>query len=201
MTMFDGSTGGAHAAAPAPYSGSTGYDNDFPPPAAPPLPQPTFDAFEALREQVAERDEEFERTAAVEIPGLGWRLICAIDFTYVQYKEWQKAALPRNQRNGRKVNVLDMDQAALAYFVLFNTCEGIEYQQSSGAWETLMEDGRPATLQSGTLMTKMKVMDPRLLVNRLFGGDARLIRAGNEVITAAGYGEQDDAGDEVDPTH
>lgn len=200
MTVFDGSTG-AHAA-PSPYVGSGGYDNDFPPPAAPPIPDPPFDAFESLREQLAERDDESERTTNVEIPGVGWRLICAIDFTYARYKEWQKAALPRNQRNGRKVNVLDMDQAALSYFVLLNTCEGVEYRRSDGEWEPLIDNGgQPATLQSNILMTKMNVMDPRVLVNKLFGLDSRLIRAGNEVITAAGYGDPEDDADASDPTH
>lgn len=199
MTTFDGSTGGGAHAAPG-YLGSGGYDNDFPPPAAPPIPEPAYDAFEALREQLAERDDASERTTTVDIPGLGWRLVCAIDFTYGQYKEWQKAALPRNQRNGRKVNVLDMDQAALSYFVLLNTCEGIEYQRSNGEWDPLTEaGGQPATLQSGMLMTKMNVMDPRLLVKKLFGNDARLIRAGNEVIAAAGYIEDDESAAE-DPT-
>jgi len=199
MTTLDGSSGGAHAAAP--YVDSGGYDNDFPPPDAPSIPEPVFDAFESLREQLDERDQEAERTVSVEIPGVGWRLVCAIDFTYAQYKEWQKAALPKNQRNGRKVNPLDMDQAMLGYFVLLNTCEGIEYQRSDGEWEPLTETGgQSATLQSGMLMTKMNVMDPRLLVKRLFGGDAKLIRAGSEVIVAAGYSDQEDDADASDPT-
>lgn len=207
MSTFDGST-----AASAPDR-SQHYDNDFPPPesSTPGIhyvaTPPTFDAFESLREQIAERDDEEERTTVVEVPGIGWRLVCAIDFEYTQYKEWQKAALPKSQRNGRKVNPLDMDQAMLAYFVLYNTCEAIEYLRDVGdgpsEWEPLTEDsGEPATLKSGKLLTLMNVMDPRLLVKRMFGkGDARLIAAGQEVIMAAGYGEREDSTDDPsDPT-
>jgi hypothetical protein len=196
MTTFDGSTG-AHVAPDR----SQHYDNDFPPPAAPPLPAETpFDAFEALRESLAQRDEEVDRTTTVEVPGIGWRLVCAIDFEYGVYKNWQKAALPKSQRGGRNPNVLDMDQAVLAYLALFNTCEAIEYRINGGDWQPLIEsDGQPATLQSSMLMNRMNVMDPRTLVGRMFGGDAALIRAGARVITAAGYAAfEDDAEDPTD---
>lgn len=189
MTTFDGTPAGAHAGP---------FDGEFP---SPPPAESRFDAFELLREQLDERDEEFKRTVYVEVPGIGWRLECAIDFGYPAYKEWQKASLPRSQRNGRKVNALDMDQALLSHFVLFNTCEGIEYQRSdNGEWESLTEDNdQPATLQSGKMLTRMNVVDPRLLTKRLFLSDARLIRAGTKVITEAGFAEPEE-GDIADPT-
>lgn len=190
MTTFDGTT-----------------THETPPPAGPdaagggfsPEPVSPFDAFEALREQVAERDEEDPDVTRVEIPGIGWRLVCRTDFDYNRYKEWQKASLPKAQRNGRKTNPLDMDQAMLAYLVLLNTCESVEYRRSDGGWEQLIEpDGSAATLQTGTMLSQMGVVDPRLLVKKLFGRDGRLIAAGQQVISDAGYG--DEPGGDTDPT-
>lgn len=189
MTTFDGTT-------------------DYEPPSGPmlgsrPVDEPDeskpYDAFEALREQLDERDEEDPDVTPVEIPGIGWRLLCRTDFDYGAYKNWQKAALPRNQRNGRKTNPLDMDQALLSHLVLVNTCESVEYRRGDGDWEQLCEpDGSPATLQSGALLNHMKVVDPRVLVKKLFGRDGRLIAAGQKVISDAGYG--DDGDDAEDPT-
>lgn len=197
MTTFDASTPGAGG-----YPSLGGY----PPVDAPPIPnerrdpEPAegFDAFEALREQLSERDEDAGRTTPIEVPGIGWRLICAVDFEYEQYKEWQKAALPKNQRNGRKLNPLDMNQATLAYLVLLNTCEGIEFQRKDGEWESLADGDGSATLKSSMLLTRMNVVDPRVLVRKMFGGDGRLIIAGQKVIAAAGYAGGDD--DAQDPT-
>lgn len=195
MTTFDGTTGGY-----APDR-SQHYDNDFPAPPSTVEQSEPFDAFESLREQLAERDDEAERTTTVEIPGIGWRLICATDFEYPAYMSWQKAALPKSQRNGRRANPLDMNQAVLAHQVLFNTCEAIEYRVNGGDWQRLTEaDGQPTVLQSPTLMTRMGVVDPRVLVRKMFGKDAALIAAGTKVITEAGYGEPDSGSDVEDPT-
>lgn len=192
MTTFDGST----VAAPERPDSGNGL------PAGPPGPIEAFDPLESLREQLAERDENEERTTTVPVPGVGWRLVCAIDFEFPEYKDWQKSALPRNQRNGRRVNMLDLDQAVLACTVLTRTCEEIQYQDSAGTWHTMVEpDDSPTTLASGALLTRFNLMDPRLFVRKLFGQrDAALIAASMEVIRAAGWDEPDGGAAEEDPT-
>lgn len=193
MTTFDGATSTHETPPPAgPDAAGGGPASEVEKP---------FDAFEALREQVAERDEEDPDITYVEVPGIGWRLACRTDFEYGAYKNWQKAALPKAQRNGRKMNPLDMDQAVLAYLVLLNTCESVQYRRGqSDEWETLVDDdGAPSTLQSSTLLGRMNVMDPRLLIKRLFGKDGRLIAAGQQVISDAGYGDESGGAGE-DPT-
>lgn len=195
MTTFDGAT-------------ST---HETPPPAGPDAagggpalePDVAFDAFEVLRDQLDERDEndeDFADVTHVDIPGLGWRLVCSLDFPYERYQQWQKNALPKNQRNGRKTNPLDLNQATLSYLVLLNTCVGVEYRRNSG-WAPLTEpDGSPCTLQSPTLLNRMGVVDPRLLARKLFKGDGRLIAGGQKVITDAGYTGESDAEAAEDPT-
>lgn len=191
MTTFDGST----------VATSERLDPINGLPAGPPEPIEAFDPLESLREQLAERDEEEERTTPVLVPGIGWRLQCAIDFDYPTYKEWQKAALPRKQRNGRRVNMLDLDQAALAVTVLVSTCEAIQYRDAAGNWHTMTDpDDSATTLESSALLSRFQVMDPRLFARKLFGRDAPLVAAGMEVIQAAGWDEPDGGAAEGDPT-
>ncbi len=162
----------------------------------------TFDALAVLRQQVDERDEEEGQTCLVDVPGLGWRLVCDITFPYTKYMEWQAQALPRNQRNARRgPNLLKLNQTDLALNVLFNTCVEIQYERSNGEWETLAgPDGTPLLPTSDILLRKFGVVDPRMFLRRLFGVDreARLVEASQKVAAKAGWIDDDD--DESDPT-
>lgn len=190
MNVFDGSTSSE------PPQGGLAYDAPvYDPPATPASPE--FDAFEALRESMEDRDEE--TSVAVEVPGIDWRLVCRTGFEYREYRDWQKAALPRSQRNGRKVNPLDMDQALLAHLTLLNTCSTIEYRRGDGGWVPLTgPNGDTIALRDPAFLERMGAVDPRVMVRRLFGGDGHLIAAGQKVIVAAGYGGDDDAEDPTD---
>jgi hypothetical protein len=198
MTVFDGSTPGVTygmegSPAPAPVAAPA------PAPVAAPAPE-MFDALDALREQMDARDEE-EQVAHVDVPGLGWRLVCDLDFQFAQFKDWQKMALPPSQRGGRKVNMLDMDQAILMLNVLLGTCRGLEYRTRDGKeWRALLsrDGGEPLTLVSPELLDTFNVMDGQTLIRKLFRSDAQLVKAGQQVVTEAGWNEDGDAG--VDPT-
>lgn len=181
-TTFDGSTG------------ETGLAD----PGAQDTPVAPFSALDALTEQLEHRDDEAERVTDVEIPGLDWRLVCATDFPYADYKNWQKAALPRNQRNGRKTNPLDLDQAVLGTQILLHTCEGIEFRTSTGAWHPLLDGAEPMTLKSVAFMRHLRQVDPAVAIRKLFGREAAIVAAGNKVGRASGWMSDDDA--EVDPT-
>ena len=191
MTTFDGS----HKATPAPFASPDDVFNrevDTP---------DTFDALTALREQMAERADQADTTCYVDVPGLPWRLVCANDFPYSHYARWQKASLPANQRNrGRRgPNLLDMDQAMLSRFVLLGTCQGIEYRNSAGEWVEVLDAHRqPVKPDSPELMSRFDEVDPGVFLRRLFGGDAAVMRAGEVVMRAAGWLE--DESDDVDPT-
>lgn len=186
-TVFDGSAVGA----------GTGPATDGPNDLAPP-----YDALAMLREQVEERDSEEQSTCSVEVPGLGWRLVCDITFPYAKYMEWQKLALPKNQRNGRRTNPLSLNQADLALSVLLNTCVEVQYQRTDpNEWETLCDSaGAPLLPGSDSLLRQFNVVDPRSFMRKLFGQgrEARLVEASQKVVAKAGWVEGDD-GDE-DPT-
>jgi hypothetical protein len=159
-----------------------------------------FDALAALREQLEERAEQTERTCYVDIPGLGWRLVCSLDFPYSQYARWQKASLPVNQRNrSRGPNLLDLDQAMLSRFVLLGTCQGVEYRNSTDEWVSVADgQGNPIKPDGEEMMARFGEVDPGVFLRKLFGGDAAVMRAGEVVMRAAGWMEADDP--DADPT-
>lgn len=160
-----------------------------------------FDALAMLREQVEARESTEADTTAIEVPGIGWRLLCDITFPYAQYAAWQTAALPKNQRNGRRPNVLKMDQTALAFSILLNTCVEIQYQRTgTEEWESLTDShGEPLLPNSDALLRQFNVVDPRSFLRKLFGREARLVEASQLVVTRAGWMEGDGSDDE-DPT-
>jgi hypothetical protein len=182
-------------------SGMTGPSIDHPPGVGNGAAPETFDALAMLREQVREREDTEASTTPVEVPGIGWRLMCDITFEYSKYAAWQTAALPKNQRNGRRPNLLKMNQTELAFNVLLHTCEEIQFQRSgTGGWETLTDAGGEVLLPtSDALLRQFNVVDPRSFLRKLFGREARLVEASQLVASKAGWIEGDGDDDE-DPT-
>lgn len=169
--------------------------------------EPTgLDALDLLREAVQEREAApAPELVDVPIPGLGWRLKCDPDFTYAQYRDWQKAGLPPKQKAGKRPpNALDMDRALTASLVLVNTCVGVEMQRRDGEWSTVVNSrGDAVSLRDREFLDRFNMVDPRSLLRKLFtlpgrSADAALIKAGDLVVAAAGYA--DDEGEEADPT-
>jgi hypothetical protein len=195
MGTFDGSTNTAPDAPPREVA-----PQDQPPQkwSTPAPPEPEFDALASLQEQMRARDE-IDTEIRVEIPGLGWRMVCDTDLPYPVFAKWQKASFPRSQRNGRKVNPLDMDRAVLATFVLLGTCVGMEYQEKgSGEWLPVLDvDDRPMTPNSKRMMDRFDQVDEKVFLRKLFGTDSALTRAGTKVMEAAGWNDEES---DDDPT-
>jgi hypothetical protein len=158
-------------------------------------------ALERLQREVEEKEAEEAELFPVEIPGLDWRLMCSLDFSSGQWESWQRAAIPKNKR--RRPSPVDLQQGVLCKLVLVNTCESLEYKDSNGEWQVLPgRDGDPLTLASDELLTRFNQMDPESLLAKLFGKrDAHILRAGQAVINAAGFGDpEEELGATEDPT-
>lgn len=198
--LFDGTGPGAD---PGHQVQDTLYLDERPTPEAEPA---GLDALDLLREAVQEREAApAPELVEVPIPGLGWRLKCDPDFSYAQYRDWQKAALPTKQRAGKRPpNALDMDRALTASLVLVNTCVGVEMQRRDGEWTTVVNSrGDAVSLRDREFLDRFNMVDPRSLLRKLFtlpgrSADAALIKAGDLVVTAAGYA--DDESEDEDPT-
>lgn len=155
---------------------------------------------DSLQNQLETR--EIDDTTTVEVPGMPLRLVCTIDFPYNKFAQWQKAALPRGQRNGRKTNMFDLDRCLLSIFVLLGTCQGMEYRTSSGEWLPMTKpDGSPLRPDSSEFLARFNQVDARSFLRTLFGGEAGVTRAGEAVTRAAGWTEDsvDDDGDDDGP--
>lgn len=197
---FDATTGGGDQ--PYPHDER---ETGWPIPEAEPS---GLDALDRLREAVQEREAApTPDLEAVPIPGLGWRLLCDPDFSYPQFRDWQKAGLPARQKAGKKPpNPLDMDRALTASLILVNTCVGVEMQRGDGTWVAVTNShGVPISLKDPEFLAKFNVIDPLSLLRKLFtvpgkSADAPLMKAGDQLIAAAGYTEVDDEDADADPT-
>ncbi len=199
---FNGTTGGEWAPPPraeAPPS----------PGVAEPEPAVALDSLDMLREAVQDREAEpVPEFCLVPLPGLPWRLVCDPDFSYPQYRDWQKAGLPVKQRRGNRApNPLDMDQAVTAGLILLNTCVGIEARLGEGRWVAVKNSkGENVTLRDGEFLAKFNTMDPISLLRKLFtlpgrSPDAPMMEASQEIVVQAGYAKRDDdEADASDPT-
>lgn len=179
---FDGSSGTLGESAPESY-----YEE----PSAP-EPQRGGDSLDMLLDAVAQREAEAEELYPVEIPGLGVRLMCALDFEYTDWQDWQVKSVPREKR--KKPGPMDINQLQLCTHVLVGTCQHLEHRRGDGEWAPITgHDGTPVAFGSDEMLRKFGQMDTASLLRKLFGGsDGHVLRAGMRVISAAGYGDEAD---------
>lgn len=190
MTTFDGSTG-AHAH----------FDLGDEPTAL--AIEPDVDTLELLRQAAADAQEEVEPTIVDIPPGNAIRLVCSTDLTSATLNRWQRKALPQRLRNSSKISPLDVEQSVLYATVLTNMCERVEvWHATSTTWQVIQDkEGRPMTFRDQPLLQALHAIDTQAALKKLFPRDADLIRAGQLVLTKAGWGDEDEStdGDDADP--
>lgn len=149
-----------------------------------------------LLERAMSEAEETPDLYPVPLPKLdGIRLMVDIVIDGKDWGKWQILSLPAPQRkNPRKANPADMDQALLSRIVISKTAKHLEYRDSNGQWHPIVgRDGIPLGLDSDELLDRFKILSERELVNKLFSKrDAWIIRAGQNILAAAGYGDEAD---------
>jgi hypothetical protein len=168
----------------------------------------TLDLLEQAAEQKAKAEAEI-KPEVVDIPGVGLRLLCETNIPSKRLTSWQRKALPPRLRNVSEVSPLAMDQAIFNSTVLVNTCTAVQVLRKGGQadneadWRTVTDtDGEVCTLASKPVWEKLKVLDSATAVKKLFPRDAELLRAGQQVLDAAGWTQAVIFGDEEyeDPT-
>jgi hypothetical protein len=143
-----------------------------------------------------------EQVAEVEFPpchlygpGRFIRLECSTEITQAEMKKVQLAGLPPEQRRKRIPDPRKMDEAIVLATLVARQCVSVGLLQGDGSYKTVSGD-----LNDPTMLAQLGVMDPVMAVRRVFGNkDAYLLRAGQELVEACGYGERE-PGDELDPT-
>ena len=132
-------------------------------------------------------------------PGSYIKLVCSTELDQKDYKRIQFASLPETDRRKRRPDLRKMDEVMVYAKVIAAQTTSIELLNSDG------ETYRPiqGDLEDPTVLAQLGVMDPIMAVRRIFGNkDALLLRAGEELIEACGYGEQrpGESDGESDPT-
>lgn len=168
----------------------------------------TLDLLEEAAEQKA-KDEAEIKPEVVEVPGIGLRLLCETNIPSKKLTSWQRKALPPRLRNTSEVSPLAMDQAVFNTAVLVNTCAAVQVLRKGGKadteadWRTVTDTtGEVCTLLSKAVWEKLKALDSATAVKKLFPRDSELLRAGQQVLDAAGWTQAVMYGDEEyeDPT-
>lgn len=189
-TTFDGSTGGV----PQPPASDPRVEQHDPAAAEASAwgPSSTPDAPESLLDQLFERVSEREEAETPEwvkeVPKIGIRLVFDTDIDNAEFQRWMKAAQPKGRRRQR-AGAFDMDQLALSTRALIAKNLRIEVKGADGkAWNTLTaQSGEALTLESPELLRRFNALDAGFLLKKLFGRDAFVIDAGNELLEEAGY--------------
>lgn len=152
--------------------------------------------------EVAERDEDYAEPWVKQIPRTSLRLVCDPRIENEDYQRWIRQSMPhggKNRRGPRNPSITDMNQLMMSARAIIATNIRIDVlHKPTGEWRPLMHNGEEMVLDSDPLLHKFGAMDPIVLLRRLFGRDADLIDAGQELLSAAGYLDGD--GDDEDPS-
>ena len=74
------------------------------------------------------------------------RLMCALDFEYTDWQDWQVKSVPREKR--KKPGPMDINQLQLCTRVLVGTCQHLEHKRGDGEWA-------PITGQDGSYLAEL----------------------------------------------
>lgn len=145
-------------------------------------------SLEDLRAAVAQS----EQVAEVEFsdfilsgPGGHIRLVCSTELSQADFKRAQFAGLPREQRKKRIPDGRKMDEVIVFATLISWQTKSIELRGPDGTYRAIEGD-----FSDTAVLTQLGVMDPVMGVRRVFGDkDAYIMRAGQELTEACGYGE------------
>ena len=171
----------------------------------PPAEQPAA-ALPSSLDDLRAAVEQSEQVAEVEFgdhvlygPGKFIRLVCSTEIDQAGMKQVQRAGLPPEQRRKRIPDPRKLDEAVVMATLIARQTVRVELLNGDGSYRPVEGD-----LNDPTLLAQLGVMDPVMGVRRVFGNkDAYLLRAGESLVNACGYGERkpgEPLDDEDDPT-
>lgn len=158
-------------------------------------PQPSergASPLEALRATLAKPVER--ELLRLRVPArAGVTVLFSPDFDHEKRKAWQKRATRKSRRPGREDEV---DEMLFALIVIANCARAI---QMDGV-EAHDASGQPLTFASPVLWEMVSAADPQDAIRAFYGNDAHILTTAGEIMLAAGFDDDVDAEEEVDPT-
>lgn len=161
------------------------------------------DTLDLLRERADEvASAEIKATTVVNPTGT-IRLVCRGNIASREVQRWNRKALPPVARKSGSANGLDVDNKVLYSSVLLDTTERVEVKGRDGEWRIVQDvEHNVLTFADGQLLGVFGVLDGVSALNKIFGRDSDLVKAGMAVLTGAGWAEgstgnenEDDASD------
>jgi hypothetical protein len=137
----------------------------------------------ALEQSDAVAQQEFEDYILFG-PGKVIRLTCSTDLAQHDLKSDQLAAIPRAYRRKRMPDATKMNEAEALGRVIGRQTLEIALRQADGSYRAM-----PGTFADANILTAFGAAEVHVAVGRVFANDAYLIRAGEELLEACGYGE------------
>lgn len=188
-TAFDGTTGSASDTA-WPPSGMT-QPEEF----------AGLDTLSLLKQAAAERQRQVTETVTITVPGGRIRLVCTPDIPEKELRRWQRASLPADKRKNGTGTPLDSNQMVMAGLALTYVTESMQVLDSHDnvTWHTVEHNGEALGLGDPALLNAFGAMDVQYLLKSIFGRESDVIRAGQEIMAAAGWAGEMGGDDEDDP--
>lgn len=222
MSTFDASRHGAHQAAdphdpvptpddrlPAGYNVPPSEVTDKPDARffTPPDDVPIMSTLDQLRANADEADDREPIT--VLNPKETIRLTLRTDVEQSDIQRWSNKALPKQDRDrlnrrGGAPNVTRLNPVVMFASAIAETTIQVEvYSAATGTWTVVCDDRtqEPLTFADTTLRQVLGGIDAVSAVKRAFNGsEPALMRAGQELIDATGFGDDVAGDDDEDPT-
>lgn len=133
----------------------------------------------ALDEVAAELLADVEDEPVVlGVPGRpGWEAIFRVNIDHGLLQKWAKASADKSMAGG-------LNELAFAQRILANLNVGLRRHG-----EDLTTNGEPLTVRSKAFLDLVTVGKPTDAVKKLFGKDSHVIKASEEIVSSAGYGD------------
>lgn len=131
-------------------------------------------------------------------PGRHLRLACSTELEQSDWKRIQIASLPPAQRRKMRPDPRKVDEVVMYALLIGEQTKEVGILQDDGGY--LPMDG---TFKDPELLAALGATDLAVAVHRVFGRqDSYVLRAGEELINACGFGERrpGDPQDDEDPT-
>lgn len=215
MSTFDASSQPAHAAdqdvppqdVTDPIGDYHASHTDGPAPADYPVDEPLMSTLDQLR---ASADEEDDREPITVLnPRETIRLTLRTDLEQKEIQRWSNVALDRKvrqklDRRGGTPNLTKLNPVIMYATAIAETCTGVEvWSRATNTWTEVTDDrtGEPLTFSDPMLRQVLGGIDAVSAVKRAFNNsEPALMTAGQRLIDASGFGDDDELGDDEDPT-
>jgi hypothetical protein len=173
-------------------------------------PEPELSAVSTLDElRAVVAEEDTREPITVTNPRETIRLTLRTDLSQSEIRRWSNRALDRKDREklnrrGGSPNLTNLDPVVMFASAIAETCIQVEVlSRATNTWQVVRDErsGEPFTFADVALRQVLGGIDAVSAVKRAFNGsEPALMTAGQRLLNASGFGDDDTIDDGEDPT-